>query len=248
MKLQDIFKMELYKNRNDNTYVLIIGILMAMTALSTFLGIGMIEGTFDSNQTNFMTIFILLMVFSVIGLWAFSLLYPFHLLNVDYNNKVMGLIFASGVSREKYYFVKVGATLLSCIIATFLILFIPAVTFLTVYTEEFVSAMQNIFGAFSLGDIFPFLLMVVFTIFAYYVTLTTAVITTKGKIVGILLFFGFSFATSIVESLVGIPDLSSSNPARGSLANVYYLKTVFALVQIVAFGFLGLQILKKQDL
>jgi ABC-type transport system involved in multi-copper enzyme maturation permease subunit len=116
--------MELYKNRNDNTYVLIIGILMAMTALSTFLGIGMIEGTFDSNQTNFMTIFILLMVFNVIGMWAFSLLYPFRLLNVDYNNKVMGLIFASGVSREKYYFVKVGATLLSCIIATFLILFI----------------------------------------------------------------------------------------------------------------------------
>jgi hypothetical protein len=90
--------------------------------------------------------------------------------------------------------------------------------------------------------------MVVFTIFAYYVTLTTAVITTKGKIVGILLFFGFSFATSIVESLVGIPVLSSSNSTPGSLANVYYLKTIFALVQIVGFGFLGLQILKKQDL
>ena len=115
MKLRDIFKMELYKNRNDKTYILIIGILMAMTALSTFLGIGMIEGTFDTNQTNFMAIFVLLMVFSAIGLWAFSLLYPFRLLNVDYKNKVMGLIFASGVSREKYYFVKVGATLLSCI-------------------------------------------------------------------------------------------------------------------------------------
>jgi ABC-type transport system involved in multi-copper enzyme maturation permease subunit len=240
--------MELYKNRNDKTYILIIGILMAMTALSTFLGIGMIEGTFDTNQTNFMAIFVLLMVFSAIGLWAFSLLYPFRLLNVDYKNKVMGLIFASGVSREKYYFVKVGATLLSCIIATFLILFIPAVTFLTVYTEEFVVAMQNIFGAFSLGDIFPFLLMVVFTIIAYYVTLTTAVITTKGKIVGILLFFGFSFAASIVESLVGVPVLSSSSTVSGSLANVYYLKITFALVQIVAFGFVGLQILKKQDL
>jgi ABC-type transport system involved in multi-copper enzyme maturation permease subunit len=248
MKLRDIFKMELFKNRNDKAYVLIIGILMAMTALSTFLGIGLIEGTFNANQTNFMTIFILLMVFSVIGLWAFSLLYPFRLLNVDYNNKVMGLIFASGVSREKYYFVKVGATLLSCIIATFLILFIPAVTFLTVYTEEFVIAMQNIFGAFSLGDIFPFLLMGVFTIIAYYVTLTTAVITTKGKIVGILLFFGFSFTASIVESLVGIPVLSSTNTASGSLTNVYYLKTIFAILQIVAFGFMGLQILKKQDL
>jgi hypothetical protein len=108
--------------------------------------------------------------------------------------------------------------------------------------------MQNIFGTFSLGDIFPFLLMGVFTIIAYYVTLTTAVITTKGKIVGILLFFGFSFAASIVESLVGIPVLSSTNTAPGSLANVYYLKTIFALLQIVAFGFMGLQILKKQDL
>ena len=130
------------------------------------------------------------MVFSVIGLWAFSLLYPFRLLNVDYNNKVMGLIFASGVSREKYYFVKVGATLLSCIIATFLILFIPAVTFLTVYTEEFVSAMQNIFGTFSLGDIFPFLLMGVLSIFAYYVTSLLPLLQQRAK----LLAFYYSLA------------------------------------------------------
>jgi ABC-type transport system involved in multi-copper enzyme maturation permease subunit len=248
MKLRDIFRMELYKNRNDKTYLLIIGILIIMTSLSTFFGIGIIEGIFDMSNSTFASLLMLLMIFSGIGMWAFSLLYPFRLLNLDYNNKVMGLIFASGVSREKYYFVKVGATILTCIIATFLVLFIPALTFLTVYTEEFVFAMKNIFGEFGFGDIFPFLLMLIFTILAYYVTLTTAVITTKGKIVGILLFFVFSLAASIVESAVGVPALSAFDDASTSITYLYYQKTLFAIFQIITFAFIGLQVLKRQDL
>jgi hypothetical protein len=128
------------------------------------------------------------------------------------------------------------------------VLFIPALTFLTVYTEEFVSVMNNIFGEFGFGDIFPFLLMFVFTILAYYVTLTTAVITTKGKIVGILLFFVFSFAVSIIESAVGLPALSAFGDSNTSLTYLYYQKTLFAVFQIVAFAFIGLQVLKRQDL
>jgi ABC-type transport system involved in multi-copper enzyme maturation permease subunit len=248
MKLTDIFKMELYKNRNDKTYLLIIGILMIMTALSTFFGIGIIEGVIDIKNSSLMSLMMLLLAFSVIGMWAFSLLYPFRLLNLDYNNKVMGLIFASGVSREKYYFVKVGATILSCFIATFLMLFIPALTFLTVYTEEFVGFMNNIVGEFGFGDIFPFLLMLFCTIMAYYVTLTTAVITTKGKIVGILLFFVFSFAASIVESAVGVQSLSAFNDSMGSITTFYYKKALFAIFQIVVFALIGLQVLKRQDL
>ena len=108
--------------------------------------------------------------------------------------------------------------------------------------------MKNIFGEFGFGDIFPFLLMLIFTILAYYVTLTTAVITTKGKIVGILLFFVFSLAASIVESAVGVPALSAFDDASTSITYLYYQKTLFAIFQIITFAFIGLQVLKRQDL
>lgn len=117
MKLRDVFRMEMYKNRNDKPYLLVIAILSTMTAISTFIGIGMIEESIHLDKNGFLPGWILLLSFSVLGLWIFSLLYPFRLLNIDYKNKVMGLIFAAGVSQEKYYFVKISATLLSCFIA-----------------------------------------------------------------------------------------------------------------------------------
>ena len=248
MRLQDIFKMEMYKNRNDKPYLLIIAILTAMTTISTFIGIGMIEGKIALDNSGFLTALILLIVFSVLGLWIFSLLYPFRLLNVDYKNKVMGLIFASGVSREKYYVVKISATILTCLIATFAILFIPAVTFLSVYLEEFVKEMQKILAEFRLADVFPFMLMLLFSLLAYYVTLTTAVIITKGKMVGILLFFGFSFAVSTTQSMIGVPILALSNLETDGMSLYFYLITLYAIAQIVIFGLIGLQVLKKQDL
>lgn len=244
MRLRDVFKMEMYKNRNDKPYLLVIAILMGMTTISTFIGVGKLTGKIDLDNSGLFFAFILLITFSVLGLWIFSLIYPFRLLNVDYKNRVMGLIFASGVSREKYYFVKISATILTCLIATFAILFIPTVTFLTVYLDEFIKVMQRILVAFRLGDVFPFMLMLIFSLLAYNVTLTTAVIITKGKIVGILLFFGFWFAVSIIQSIIGVPF-----PAVNKFsAHGYYLMTLFSIAQILIFGLIGLKVLKKQDL
>ncbi len=248
MRLQDIFNMEMYKNRNDKPYLLVIAILTAMTTISTFIGIGMLEGIIDFDNSGFITALILLVVFSVLGLSIFSLLYPFRLLNVDYKNRVMGLIFASGVSREKYYFVKISATILTCLIATFVILIIPAVTFLVVYLEEFVQMMQNLWEEFSLADVFPFVLMVLFSLLAYFVTLTTAVIITKGKLVGILLFFGFSFAASTIQSIIGVPIYAISNFFDNGLSLSFYLNTLFSVLLIITFALIGLKGLKKQDL
>ncbi len=248
MELQDIFKMELYKNRNDKPYLLVIAILIAMTTIATFIGIGMIEGKISTDDSGFISTLILLIVFSGIGLYIFSLLYPFRLLNVDYKNNVMGLIFSSGVSREKYYLVKISATILSCFIATFAILFIPAVTFLFVYLDEFVSMIQIILEAFRISDVFPFLLMLIFSLLAYYVMLTTAVIITKGKIVGVLLFFGFSFAASTIQSIFGIPVYALNSIGGEGMYTTFYLMTLFSIVQIIVFGLIGLNVLKKQDL
>ena len=243
MELKNIFKMEMFKNRNDKPYLLVIAILTVMAAVASIMGVSMIETS--SEMSTLVFIEILLVVFTILGLSIFSLLYPFHLLNVDYKNKVISLIFASGVSREKYYFVKISATILTCLIATLVILFIPMVTFLLVYPEVFVEMMQHIFEEFTISDILPFVLMAVFSWLAYYVMLTTSVIITKGKVAGIFLFFGFSFAVSTIQSMFSFPLLFSMENGINFYLN---LATVFSIVKIVVFVLVGLSVLRKQNL
>jgi len=243
MKLKDIFKMEMYKNRNNKPYLLVIAILTAMASISTFLGIGMIEGKISVE-----TLLIPLIVFTILGLAVFSLLYPFHLLNADYQNKVISLIFASGVSREKYYFVKISATIISCFIAIVAVLIIPAITFLLVYPSFFVEAMQQIFKEFSFMNITSFLLMTIFSWLAYFVTLTTSVIITKGKVAGIFLFIGFSFAVSIIQSMFQVPIIVSSVLENGNINSLFYENIAFSIFQIIVFALIGLAVLRKQDL
>ena len=246
MELKNIFKMEMFKNRNDKPYLLVIAILTAMAAAASIMGI-MINKTaiFDSPLSSFE---ITLTAFTVIGLFAFLLLYPFHLLNVDYKNKVISLIFASGVSREKYYFVKIGATILSSLIAVFIILLIPMVIFLIVYPNDFVQAIQDIFKNFNLQDIMPFVLYCVTSLVANIVMLTTAVIITKGKPSGIFLYFAFMFIVSIVgKTIIPTPTLITLSN-NDSFSNHLYISAIIAIVEIAVFGFIGLRVLSKQDL
>jgi len=247
MELKDIFKMEMYKNRNNKPYLLVIAVLTVMAASLTFLGIAMAEDKIAVEGTMY-GILITLIVFTLLGLGVFSLLYPFHLLNVDYKNRVMSLIFASGVSREKYYFVKICATILTCLIATLVILIIPIVTFLLIYPDVFVRIMQRMIENFGFANIIPFVVMTVFSWLAYYVMLTTSVIITKGKVAGIFLFIGFSFAMSMIHSMFSFPILMSQRLEDFNMNSLFYSSTVFSIVQIAAFVLIGLAVLRKQDL
>ncbi|MCL2131059.1 MAG: hypothetical protein FWH36_01185 [Lentimicrobiaceae bacterium] len=239
--------MEMYKNRNDKPYLLLIAVLTMMMLLLTFWSISLEKSGFagDSQYETGYAIYWLLLVFTVLGLAVFSLLYPFRLLNTDYKNRVMSLIFASGVSREKYYLVKISATILTCFMATLAILFIPAVTFLLVYPEVFVEMMQQFIENFTLSNIVPFVLRVIFSLLAYFVTLTTAVIITKGRVSGIFLFIGFLFAVSFVQTMFTMPLLLSFEYNVNFNLNV---STVSSIIQIIVFALIGLAVLRKQDL
>jgi hypothetical protein len=244
MELKNIFKMEMYKNRNDKPYLLVIAILTIMAAVATFWGIAMIENNFDEFA---ILGFVPLVMFTILGLGVFSLLYPFHLLNVDYKNKVMSLIFASGVSREKYYFVKIGATIISCLVATFAVVFIPAVTFLIVYPDQFVELMRLMVKEFTVENIIPFVLSAVVGMISYIVMLTTAVIITKGKVSGIFLFFLFSFIFSSVSNMfIGPFDFNAY--AGDYISTAFYISTIISVISICVFSLIGLFVLKKQDL
>jgi len=246
MELKNIFKMEMFKNRNDKPYLLVIAILAAMAAVASIVGVLMIEKVIDSDRSTLFVIEILLIVFTVVGLGVFSLIYPFHLLNVDYKNKVISLIFASGVSRGKYYFVKISATILSTLTAVFVILFIPMVTFLFVYPDAFVEAVQTIIKEFSSADIFSFVLSITISFIATIVMLTTAVIITKGKVAGIFLFLAFSFAASTIQSIISVPLIFTMD---NFYADYYFnFITLFSIIQTVIFVLIGLSVLKKQNL
>jgi hypothetical protein len=243
--------MEMYKNWNNRPYLIVISILTVMAAVATFLGIAMIEGIV-SNTGGFLFLLIPLIIFFALGFFLFFLLYPFNLLNVDYRNRVMSLIFASGVSREKYYFVKISATILTCLIAFFVILVIPVVAFLVVYPEEFVIPFQFIVEGFGTKNILPFALAQFFGILASIVILTTSVIITKGKVSGIFLYFGFSFAISTLISIIQLPMLFANMHTTvfdiDSYMSMLYWGIVFSIAQIIGFALLGLWVLRKQDL
>jgi len=148
--------MELYKNYHDKPYKIVVAILAAMAALSSII---LLIGYLSSDLSDMFigtggSMLVLLLVSTWIGVCVFSILYPFHLLNTDYKNKVMSLIFASGVSREHFYLVKVGATILSTLIALAAIFLIPFILLVVANPEFVVEVVQNLFEAFELSDIF----------------------------------------------------------------------------------------------
>ena len=234
MKLVHIFKMEMYKNFRDKAYLIMIGIFtIAMTILSLFV----FSEDFFFNliirlQYNyFLTAFlIMLTIFTILGLLVFALLYPFHLLNLDYKNKVMSLMFASGVSRTKYYFVKIGATILTCYMAATVIL-LP----IMLSTESAV--------------IMEFMLENILAIVQWVVVMMVAIILTKGSIAGIFLFLGLNLGIGIVELFIAftffpVRSLTSFGPITTSDMPV----NLMTVIIIVLFGFLGIYLLRKQDL
>ena len=241
MELENIFKMEMFKNRNDMPYLTVIAILTVMAAVASILGLSMINNSFESPML--LVIEILLVVFTIIGVLVFSLLYPFHLLNVDYKNRVISLIFASGVSREKFYFVKISATLLSCLIATFVILFIPIVTFLVFNQGIFVDFIRNMIDNFESSDIYLFTVSGTLGLVANIVILTTSVIITKGKTSGIFLFFAFLFIVSTIQTSIAYPLITSTEVTTSLYADIAY-----SLIKIAFFVLIGLHVLKRQDL
>jgi ABC-type transport system involved in multi-copper enzyme maturation permease subunit len=265
MELKNIFKMEMFKNWSNRPYLIVIAILTAMAAAATFLGVVMIEETFSEKTSTLLIFLIPLIVFFVLGLAAFSILFPFHLLNTDYKNRVISLIFASGVSREKYYFVKISATILAYFIAWFVIWLIPIVTFSFFYDpfdagnpiqtviKFFAATFQPLaFLQYWEANVFLTVLSVFLSILSNILILTTSVIITKGKVAGIFLYFGFLFALSTIQSMISLPmllvgaGLGTFN--SDSYTSMMNWGIVSSIVQIAGFALLGLWVLRKQDL
>jgi ABC-type multidrug transport system permease subunit len=149
-----------------------IAALTVSAAISTFFyDIINLADNYDNLATSLLIIaWGLLLVFTIIGIAVFVYLYPFHLLRVDYKNKVMSLMFASGVSRTHYYFVKIGATILTCLAAAMIILFVPLVTLLVFRQNLFVDFIRFVFDMFQNEDILSLFLDCIVALLASLVT------------------------------------------------------------------------------
>ncbi|MDR2833986.1 MAG: hypothetical protein LBV67_09750 [Streptococcaceae bacterium] len=247
MAIKNIFRMELFKNINDKLYLMMIGVLTVLGAIST----GLIMQTIHSRGDNefLIVLTVILSIFSGLGIGIFLVLYPFHLLNVDYKNKVMSLMFASGVSRNAYYLVKILATILCNVLVGIVMLFIPFVTLIVVNKEMVLEIMRSFMNNITDFNFYGLAINGILGIISSTVMLTTAVILTRGKMSGIFLYIGFSMIVSIITSFVTLILVFAISGANSSPNGILQpLQLILSLVQIAAFTFLGLQALKKQDL
>lgn len=239
--------MEMFKNWNDKPYLIVIAVLTVISATVTFLGVATIESVIEGR--GIVILLILLTIFFVLATIIFSLLYPFHLLRTDYKNRVMSLIFASGVSRGKYYFVKISATIFCCLLALLVIFIVPMVTFLIIYADWFAEAFRFFVAEFSTGHIFLVTISQILGLLASLVILTTSVIITRGKVAGIFLYLGFMFGLSIVSYIVQLPVLLSTDVSLVSgFIQLLYIGMAMSVVHTIGFVLLGLYIMKRQNL
>ena len=156
MNSKNIFKMEFYRNFRDKTWLIIIGVMTILSLIDSVLIISLINQTVSSSSEpgRGPSVLIALTVFFtlalVVGIWAFQIIYPFHLLSVDYSNKALSLMIASGVNRMTYYFIKLVATLLSTLLAFFTMFIIPFILILGVYSHQVSEFLSMISDTFSI--------------------------------------------------------------------------------------------------
>ena len=228
MSAWNVFKMELFKNVQDRVNLVVMLVFMA---------VNIIGGLMISTQ-SWNPMLILLFSFSVFGSFVFLFIYPYQMARVDYKNKVMSLLIASGVSRVQYYFVKVGATLLFSFLSFILLVVFPLLVVLIFHDMsialEFLHMTLEI-DPVTLGIGF-------FGWLSYFFMLMTAVIISRGKAYTIFVFFGLSIATSQVALIF--------HQALGS--HWWQMDNTVILVQhfvtIAVMGLIGILVLRKQDL
>ncbi|AYG01219.1 ABC transporter permease [Lactococcus allomyrinae] len=249
MTVSNIFKMEMYRNFRDRAYLIVISILTVSFAIAASLGIAMIFQAKSGHETAPLIFLEGPLVFALfIAFAAFSIIYPWHLMSTDYNNKVLSLVVASGVKRSRYYFVKLLATIVTNLLAYFVIGVIPVVLLLGFFHQEFIDFVQTMIHGFTANQGWLLLLNLLVSSIATMVILYFVVILTRGKFWGVFVFLGIRLGLGVVVSSIGLSIASVSGSLTSGLLGNHWLDFAVSLIEIIIFGFAGLLMLKKQDL
>jgi len=254
MNAKNIFKMEFYRNFRDKSWLIVIGVMAVLALIDSILIINLIGKTVSGYGQNSagaavlaaLTIFVTLAL--GLGIWAFQIIYPFHLLSVDYSNKALGLMIASGVNRMTYYFIKLISTILSTLLALFTILIVPFFLILGVYVRQLSEFLSMVSRSLSLSSVWMVLLNSFAGALASIVVLFFVVIMTRGKFWGIFIYLGIAMGIGIILTILTSSINIVSADSQNMMSNTSLIGIIFSVVEIIAFGLLGLSLIRKQDL
>ena len=240
MNLWDVFKMEFYKNIHDrkNVFLLIfLGVLnvIGMSSVAIISNNAMNGYWYDIGSFgNVGRLLSMIGMFSIATSFIFLFFYPYQLACVDYKNNVMSSIIASGVSRVQYYFVKVGATLVSAFISYVFLIIVPIIISHAIVDWE-------IF-AFSMDD---FLQLSLYWISTFSI-LMTSVILTRGRSMAPYVFVGLFIVNFIIlDYLYGIFFQNAWEATGGSWNTI---RIIQQFITVIVFNAIGILTLRKQDL
>ena len=254
MNAKNIFKMEFYRNFRDKNWLIVIGVMAILALIDSILIINLIGKTvsgYSQNSAGTAVLVALTIFFTLalgLGIWAFQIIYPFHLLSVDYSNKALGLMIASGVNRMTYYFIKLISTILSTLLALFTILIVPFFLILGVYVRQLSEFLSMISRSLSLSSVWMVLLNSFAGALASIVVLFFVVIMTRGKFWGIFIYLGIAMGIGIILTILTSSINIVSADSQNMMSNTSLIGIIFSVVEIIAFGLLGLSLIRKQDL
>ena len=243
MNLWNVFRMELFKNLHDRISFFMMIVLMCVNIIGGLVVSNLVINEpwlWNISPNLFQIVMIWLLFLSFFASLAFMFIYPYRLARVDYKNKVMSLMIASGVSRVQYYFVKVGATFIFSFASFLFVIFIP----LVIATRGLaLTGLTFLHLEFDLG--IGFFLLPLLSWLSMFFMLMTAVIVMKGKGSTIFVYFGFSTGTSMVATILqGMLRINRWN-------SLFALNTFIVfqhVLTIAVFTTIGILVLRKQDL
>jgi len=232
MSIWNVFKMELYKNWQDRVSLFI---MLAFMTVNVIGGLLMVSG-------NWSAMGIFPFSFSVFASMIFLFIYPYRMARVDYKNRVMSLLIASGVSRVQYYFVKVGGTLVFSLLSLVMIAILPL--FVVLLAEEGLMFAVEAVGYMALELNATTLGIIILGWLAAFSMLMTSVIISRGRGFAIFVFLGLYLVTYQVVSFIFRRGGISTwwwNPSSPAII-------IMLAVTAVVMGLIGILVLRRQDL
>lgn len=244
MNARLIFKMELFKYLRDKYYLMATLILFGLNVIATIALLNFAH----LNSSLLVTSIVLAILLFVSNLIFLGIIYPFHLLAIDYKNRVLALMVASGVNRNKLFFAKIGAVILANIVVSFVLLVVPVATL--IYQVGNLGGWDELFGEMGMlmvPQMIPLSINAILSYIAGLFILMTSVIIVKGKTLSILLYFGFNMLVGVITSFINTLFTSNSSFTQ-QFSGDTVASSVIEVIVILVFGFIALQGLRHQNL
>lgn len=242
MTIGHVVKLEFYKFFHEKSYLYLFGTVALINILCTGILVNFENiNTFATNAQPFTGLIIFSFFLLVIINFILLYWYPFHVLSIDYNNQVMGLLMASGIKRQQLFYAKL-VTVLGLSLVTFIgLLFGPLVICIIkiqITSGTLDSVLTSIKSNLNGLQAFKFLLSYITTT----IIMMYACILMKGAKWSILVFIGLSWLYQVIVTL--ITDLLPFDSGFGH--NIVTMSC--ELLAILIFGFLAQNKMRRQAL